>query len=85
MPPHLMPQLVLDGLMISEIAYQNIGTGVALAIFNNNKISWSGFHIIIGHYSLMKFPHIVKEGDSIKELKLLTDIFKKHDPHGVVK
>lgn len=43
-----------------------------------------GFLIKLGHHVLTNFPYAMKEVESMEDMVLLTSIFRRHDPKGVV-
>jgi len=59
---------------------QTMEFGIRLFLANINTRSWLDFTIKIYNYDLEKFPWAGK-----KELELLTRIFKRHNPHHIVK
>lgn len=83
--PHLMPQLFPDWQMIRKISYQTIGVRITLILSNDSKKSHMSFPIRIGHYTHTKFPQATKEANNLKEIKLLTSVFRRHEPHEIIK
>jgi hypothetical protein len=58
--PHLLPKYVLDRLLIWEIPYQTIETGITSFLSSNSKKLWPTFPINIGGYTLLNGPHARK-------------------------
>jgi hypothetical protein len=79
--PHLFPYFVQDHLLMREISYQTMGTGVTSLLLSNSKKLWPLFPVHIGNYSLSNGPHARKEAETLQEICLCIGEARGHDPH----
>lgn len=82
---HFLPTYFLNMLVLKEIAYQTIRSGGFIAfLLKRNKNTWSRFSIKLGNHYLINFLQDMKEVESLEEIVLLTGVFRRHDPKGIV-
>jgi hypothetical protein len=79
--PHLLPYFVPDHLLMRDISYQTMGSGVTSLLLISNKNIWPIFPIHIGNYTISNGPHERKEEEILQELHLCLGEPKGHDPH----
>jgi hypothetical protein len=79
--PHLLPCFLLDCLLMRDISYQTMGSGITSLLLISNKNIWPVFPIHIGNYTISNNPHAIKEAETLQELHLFLGDPKGHEPN----
>jgi hypothetical protein len=79
--PHLLPYFVPDRLLMREISYQTMGSGVTSLLLISKQKSLAYFpnpHRELHHF---QWPSCKKGGKTLQEIHLCLGEPKGHDPH----
>ena len=81
-PLHLFPHLVLDTLLLQEIAYQTYVNGVAASLDRDKKGLWPPFPLITKVCKIENFKQAKDEVGVLTSYKFKEVTFRRHDPKG---
>ena len=84
-PPHWLPHLVPDSLLLQEISYQTFVNGVPASLHRNNKGLWPQFPLITQVCKIENFKQTIEHVSVLSSYKFREVSFKRHDPQGKLK
>ena len=84
-PPHWLPHLVPDTMLLQGIAYQTYVNGVAASLHRKNKGLWPLFPLSTKVCKIESFKHAKDEVGVLTSYKFKEDTFRRHDPQGKLK
>ena len=84
-PPHWLPHLVPDTLLLQEISYQTYVNGVAAYLHQNKKSLWPLFPLITQVCKIKNLKQTKDEVDVLTSYTFNEVTFRRHDPQGKLK
>jgi len=83
-PPHVLPKLALDKLVMEEVSY-HISVGMSVKLHLKKKAPRPTIPLWTGLYKIQNFKHADVEAKDIKKYPFDTQSYNPYDPHCFVK
>ena len=84
-PPHWLPHLVPESLLLQEICYQTYVNGVDASLHRNNKGLWPQFPLMTPVYKIENFKQAKEEVNVLSSYKFREVSFWRYEPQGKLK
>jgi hypothetical protein len=84
-PPHWLPHLVPDNMLLQEISYQTYVNGVAASLHQNKKGIWPLFLLITQFFKIKNFKQAKNEVGVLTSYRFKEVTFRRHDPYRKLK
>jgi hypothetical protein len=84
-PLHLIPQFILDKLVLQEVSYKAIIHGFGGMLYRSKKAIWPPLPLYIGKYFFQNTKQAQTKVDVLLYYKFGEARFRRHDPKNIVK